>query len=223
MLDPLTDPRAVDLLAAVPEDVHLLSLQFSRAAGEAHTTAAGLSAAQRDTRWKGHAADAFRTSIGRLPVELTRVRAGYSAVAQALTVYEGRLAEIRRAFVRVTGKLAEVRGQLVGAHAAATGANHALQTLVVSRRPSTRALLDCELTAAQADGTVRGYAREAADLQSQAMALLDEFVAVRSICRDTIAAAQHTAPVRPPIAPGDWPAPPLAPAPVAPAPLAAGR
>lgn len=194
MLDPLTDPRAVDLLAAVPEDVHLLALQFSSAAGEADTTAAGLTAAQRDTRWRGDAADAFRTSIGRLPVELTRVRAGYSAVAHALTVYEGRLAEIRAAFVRVTGRLAEVQSQLAGADAAASLANQALRTLAMSRRPGTRALLDAELTGAQADGTVRRYALEAANLQSQAMALLDEFVAVRWICRGTIAAAQHTAP-----------------------------
>lgn len=110
MSDPLADPRAADLLAAVPDDVGLAAAQFRAAAAESEMTAAGLSAARHDGTWTGAAANAFRHAIGRLPSELDQVRAGFSAVAEALTVYESDLARIRPAFTRAMSELAELAG-----------------------------------------------------------------------------------------------------------------
>lgn len=157
MLDPLADPRATDLLAAVPDDVAMLAATFRAAAGEAELTAAGLGAAQQDAVWTGRAADRFRDSIGHVPEELDRVRAGYAAVAAALSAYEPELARVQSTFVTVVA----------------------------------------ELTAIQATGRVDAHARECAELTARAQALLDEFSTVRATCRDEVAAAQATAPVRP--------------------------
>jgi uncharacterized protein YukE len=106
MCDLLADPRAADLLAAVPDEVARAAAQFRSAAGESKMTAAGLSAARHDGTWTGRAADAFRRAIGRLPSELDQIRAGFSAVAEALTTYESELAAIRPAFSKALAELA---------------------------------------------------------------------------------------------------------------------
>ena len=107
MSDPLVDPRAADLLAAVPRDVGVVAADFRTAAAESEATAAGLSAARLDGTWTGRAAAAFRRAIGRLPAELEQVGVGFAAVAQALSAYESELAAIRPAFIRVLAELAE--------------------------------------------------------------------------------------------------------------------
>lgn len=108
MSDPLADPRAADLLAAAPDDVGIAAAQFRTAAGESAVTVAGLGAARHDGTWTGRAADAFRHAIGRLPAELDQVRAGFSAVAEALTAYESDLARVRPAFTKAMSELADL-------------------------------------------------------------------------------------------------------------------
>jgi hypothetical protein len=195
--DPLDDPRATDLLAARPDDVGALAANFRAAAGGSDLTATGLSAARNDGTWTGRAAEAFRHAIGRLPGALRRIRDGYSAVAAALTAYEPELSRIQAAFVQVVADRADVQSRLGIARASADMARAALVTTKQDPHRQPRALAGAELSVAGADGVLEGYRRELATLTGRAVALLDEFAAVRADCRDSIAAAQRTALVRP--------------------------
>lgn len=197
MSDPLDDPRAIDLLAARPDDVSALSVGFRAAAGESGQTATGLRAARSDGTWTGRAADAFRRAIGRLPVELDRVRAGYSAVAEALAAYEPELSRIQSAFERVIAERNDLRSRLAAAQTAAEAARGAFTWTGRTGSADRRSLAAAELASARADGSVALYRDEIARLTASAYALLDEFSAVRGACRDAVAAAQRTAPVRP--------------------------
>jgi uncharacterized protein YukE len=165
MGDPLADPRAAELLAAVPDEVGAVAADFRTAAGESQATAAGLSAARQDGTWTGKAADAFRSAIGRLPLQLDRVGAGFSAVADALTAYETELSAIRAAFKRTVAELADAESRLA---------------------------------AARAVGRAETADSEIARLTRTASQLLDDFSSAREACRSAIAAAQGTAPGRPP-------------------------
>lgn len=196
MSDPVADPRARDLLAAHPDDVAALGATFRGAAGESETTAVGLDAARHDATWTGRAADAFRRAVGRLPPVLGRVRAGYAAVADALAAYEPELARLQGGFTVVVAERTEIEGRLRAAEATARMAH----TDLAARRggaPPWGARPDAELAAARADGAVVAYRAQLAALTQRAFALLDEFATARDACRDAVAAAQQTAPVRP--------------------------
>ena len=194
MIDPLADPRAEDLLAAVPADVSMLAGAFQTAAHEAGMTASGLVAAREDGTWTGAAADSFRGSIGHIPTELERVRSGYQAVATALSDYETTLALVQSEFVRVVGGLSDLRAQIGSAETAATTA----QGSMTPGHPMTyNDLLAAELAVARAKHTLEGYHAQARALAARALALLDDFDTARKLCRATVAAAQRTAPVSP--------------------------
>ena len=194
MTDPLADPRAEDLLAAVPADVSSLAGAFHTAAHEAGMTTTGLVAARDDGTWTGHAADSFRASIGHIPAELERVRTGYQAVATALSDYETTLALVQSEFVSVVGSLSDVRAQTGSAATAATTAQGAM----TPGHPVTyNDLLAAELAIARAKHTLEGYHAQARQLEARALTLLDDFDTARKLCRATVAAAQRTAPVSP--------------------------
>jgi cell wall-associated NlpC family hydrolase len=194
VLDPLSDPRAEDLLAAVPADVSTLATAFHTAAQEAAMTATGLLAAREDGTWTGHAASAFRDSIGQVPGELEHIKRGYAAVATALSDYEVTLALVQSDFVRVVGQLNDLDTQIGTARTAATTA----QTGMTPGHPMTFAQLrQAELAIAQTRHALEGYHAQAAALRSRAFILLEEFDTGRELCRATVAAAQRTAPVRP--------------------------
>ncbi len=157
MSDPLADPRAADLLAAVPHDVGAVAADFRTAAGESRATAAGLSAARLDGTWTGRAAVAFRRAIGRLPAELERVGVGLAAVAQALSAYESELAAIKLAFIRVLAELAEA--ELRAARSGAPVAGDGVELVRLRRRAYelleefSRAREACRYAIAAAKGT----------------------------------------------------------------------
>ena len=194
MIDPLSDPRAEDLLAAIPADVSTLASAFHTAAQEASMTATGLLAAREDGTWTGHAANSFRDSIAQVPSELEHIKLGYSAVATALSDYELSLALVQSEFVKVVGQLSDVTTQIGTAHRAATTARNGMPP---GRPMSLNELRQTELAVAQARHALEGYHAEAATLRSRAFTLLEEFDTARSLCRATVAAAQRTAPVRP--------------------------
>ncbi len=194
MIDPLSDPRAADLLAAVPADVSTLASAFHTAAQEAAMTATGLLAARQDGTWTGHAADSFRDSIGQVPSELEHIKLGYSAVATALSDYEVTLALVQSEFVKVVGQLTDLSTQIGTAHTAATNAQNGMTP---GHPMSFNDLRQAELAVAQARRALEGYHTEAHSLRSRAFTLLDEFDAARGLCRATVQAAQRTAPVRP--------------------------
>lgn len=193
-MNPLSDPRAEDLLAAVPADVSTLASAFHTAASEAAMTAVGLRAAREDGTWTGHAANSFRDSIGHVPSELDHIRQGYSATATALSDYETTLALVQSEFVRVVGQLSDLGTQIGTANTAATNAQDGMNP----GRPMTfRELRQFELAVAQARQALEGYHAEAHSLRSRAFTLLEEFDTARGLCRATVEAAQRTAPVRP--------------------------
>ena len=194
MNDPLSDPRAEDLLAAVPADVSTLASAFHTAAQEAAMTATGLLAAREDGTWTGHAADSFRDSIGQVPSELEHIKRGYSAVATALSDYELALALVQSEFVKVVGQLTDLATQIGTARTAATTAQNGMTP---GHPLSFNDLRQAELAVAQARHALEGYHAEAATLRSRAFTLLEEFDTARSLCRATVAAAQRTAPVQP--------------------------
>ena len=194
MVDPLSDPRAEDLLAAVPADVSTLASAFHTAAQEAAMTSTGLLAAREDGTWTGHAANAFRDSIGQVPSELEHIKRGYSAVATALSDYEVTLALVQSEFVRVVGQLSDLDTQIGTARTAASTA----QGGMIPGQPMTFSQLrQAELAIAQARHALEGYHAQAATLRSRAFILLEEFDTARALCRATVTAAQRTAPVRP--------------------------
>ena len=194
MIDPLTDPRAEDLLAAVPADVSTLASAFHTAAQEAAMTATGLVAAREDGTWTGHAADSFRDSIGHVPSELEHIKRGYSAVATALSDYEVTLALVQSDFVKVVGQLNDLHAQIGTARTTATNAQNGMTP---GHPMSFNDLRQAELAVAQARRALEGYHAEAGTLRSRAFTLLEEFGAARGLCRATVEAAQRTAPVRP--------------------------
>ncbi|HEX3977665.1 MAG TPA: hypothetical protein VHW96_15470 [Solirubrobacteraceae bacterium] len=193
-MDPLSDPRAEDLLAAAPADVSTLASAFHTAAQEAAMTSTGLLAAREDGTWTGHAAGAFRDSIGQVPSELEHIKRGYSAVATALSDYEVTLALVQSDFVRVVGQLSDLDTQIGTARTATTTA----QGGMTPGHPMTfTQLRQAELAIAQARHALEGYHAQAAALRSRAFTLLEEFDTARVLCRATVAVAQRTAPVRP--------------------------
>jgi cell wall-associated NlpC family hydrolase len=194
VIDPLTDRRAEDLLAAVPADVSTLASAFHTAGQEAAMTATGLVAAREDGTWTGHAADSFRDSIGHVPSELEHIKRGYSAVATALSDYEVTLALVQSEFVKVVGQLNDLDTQIGTARTTATNAQNGMTP---GHPMSFNDLRQVELAVAQARRALEGYHSEAGTLRSRAFTLLEEFDAARGLCRATVEAAQRTAPVRP--------------------------
>jgi hypothetical protein len=201
MSDPLADPRAIDLLAAEPDEAAALAGVFRSAASESSDTGVGLAAAQHDGVWTGRAADAFRRAIGVLPRRLGRVGTGFAAVAAALDQYESDLALIQPAFISVIAELQDARARLPGLEAAQVHADGAL--LAASATPRGGRVARAEVAAARADGAVASWNVEIAHLRKRAFELLDEFAAARDSCREAIMAAQRGAPVPPPVGSGE--------------------
>src|SRR5215472_5985997 len=98
MGDPLSDPRAQQLLSADPAEVGALASRFRQVANQAEHSAGALRGAHGDGTWTGSAANAFRTQLGKLPGDLDKVQHSYGAVAQALDVYEGELGPLQSQF-----------------------------------------------------------------------------------------------------------------------------
>lgn len=72
MTDPLTDPRALNLLAAQPDAVDALGQRCTLLACQAHDTSSGVRGAAGAAQWTGDAADTFRRWATKLPVSWIR-------------------------------------------------------------------------------------------------------------------------------------------------------
>jgi cell wall-associated NlpC family hydrolase len=193
--DPRDDPRTPWLLRVAPEEIGALAAGFQTAARESADTAIGLRAAQHDGHWTGHAAQAFRQSIGRLPGQLENIHRGYADVQRALGAYEDTLAELKPKFETAFFQYVSLRSELD----TALRQDHLdVQTLVsqtgvtgITRRQRTqleRAVI--------ADGrTVHGLQTQTEELRVQCQRLLAEFSQARHACHAAIASAAAVAPV----------------------------
>src|ERR1700727_1714150 len=112
MGDPLSDPRARQLLNADPGEVASLASQFRNVANQAERSAAALRGAHGDGTWTGSAADAFWTPLGKLPGALDKVHQSYPEVAQPLDAYEAELGPLQSQFRALSEQLPSARNSM---------------------------------------------------------------------------------------------------------------
>ena len=194
MSDLAADPRAKELLLAAPADVAGLATYFVAAAGESGHTAAGLRAAQHDGLWHGRAADTFRAAIGRLPVSLDALHAGFRDAGTALHAYAVAIGALQSAYGHVTAELAVWRSRVAPAQTAVQDA-----VTILRRRLHTPGTPQREIVAAlhevQRTERALGEIEDAiSGLTPRARALLDAFEQDRAACHARVAAARALAP-----------------------------
>lgn len=196
MSDPLSDPRAADLLSADPGEVWALAITFRQVAGEASTAAAGLRGAQHDAHWTGAAAAAFRRNLGQLPGELDKIHQSYVDVAGALDAYETELSSVQPAFQQLSSQLGAERTSLAGAqgqlHTAQGNFAHALDA--PNAKPNSPAVQNAQHAYLGAVGNVGRLQGEVGGLESQGFRLLDRFEHARDAAKAKVSSAAGIAP-----------------------------
>jgi hypothetical protein len=196
MGDPLSDPRAKDLLAADTGEIGSLAAGFRKVAGQAETAAAGLRGAHGDATWTGLAADAFRAQVGKLPGDLDKVQQSYGDVATALFSYEGQLGPIQSQFRSLSNQLTTARGNLSSAQSSLATAKTNLSTATSTPKATstTPAVVTAHTAVASAGGTVTNLQGDVSGLESRGFHLLDEFDTIRGHARSTVSSAAGIAP-----------------------------
>jgi uncharacterized protein YukE len=196
MSDPLSDPRAADLLSAEPGEVWLLAALFRQVGSEAQGIAGALRGAPDQATWTGGAASAFRANVGQLPAQLDKVQQSYEDVASALSVYESDLADVKPAFQRLAEQLGNARGALGGAQGQLTNDQGTLTTaLSAPHAKSTSPAVQSAHDAVQAaSGTVSRLQGEVSGLEAQGFALLNRFQGARDGCQGKVSSACSLAP-----------------------------
>jgi uncharacterized protein YukE len=196
MSDPLSDPRAADLLSADPGEVWMLAALFRQVGGEAQAIAGALRGAPNEATWTGAAASAFRRTVGQLPGELDKVQQSYEDVAGALDTYESELAQVKPAFQRVAEQLGSVRTALGGAQTQLAGAESNLTNALGAphAKPSSPAVQSAHDAVQSASGTVTRLQGEVSGLEAQGFALLGQFQGARDRCTGKVSSACSLAP-----------------------------
>jgi len=210
MADPLSDPRARDLLAADPGAVGMAAYTLQVVAVEAGAVAGGLrSASGSSEQWWGQAADAFRHTVGNYPAQLDKVHSSYGEAASALNRYEGELASLQSSFRSVQQQLESARSsagalsnQLSAQGQQLTGDNNMLRLEINGHNKPTAAQISADALAGEnyastsnALGQVQG---EVSSLEAQAFRILDSFAGERSSVVSRLSAAAALAPKNPP-------------------------
>jgi uncharacterized protein YukE len=196
MGDPLSDPRAHDLLAADTGEIGSLASGFRTVAGQAQTAAAALRGAHGDATWTGPAADAFRSQLGKLPGDLDKVQQSYGDVARALGSYETELGPIQSQFRSLSTQLTTARGNLSSAQGSLSTAktNVTTATSAPKATATTPAVVNAHNALASASGAVNNLQGEVSGLESRGFHLLDEFDTIRGHARSTVSSAAGIAP-----------------------------
>lgn len=196
MSDPLSDPRAADLLSADPGEVWVLASVFRQVGQEAQSIAGVLRGAPQSATWQGAAADAFRSTVGQLPGELDNVQSSYEAVASALSAYEGELTTLKGSFERLAQQLGAARSSLGSAQGQLSGAQSSLTTALAAphAKPTSPAVQSAHDAVQAANGAVSRMQGEVTGLESQGMALLGQFQGARDHCQGTVSSACSQAP-----------------------------
>lgn len=111
MIDPITDPRAQQLLSAEPGEVLALAQHFSQIATQADNLLWGLTNVGDAPGWSGSASDAYRANINDVPTELNRIYYAHMDVADAFNTYGNQLGFIQDQFDGVARGLQRARGR----------------------------------------------------------------------------------------------------------------
>ena len=196
MSDPLSDPRAADLLSADPGEVWLLSSIFRQVGSEAEAIAGALRGAPNQATWEGAAATAFRSTVGQLPGELEKVQASYEQVGSALTAYESELSDVKPAFERLAQQLGAARSSLSGAQTQLSGAQSSLSTALAAphAKPTSTAVVNAHNAVQSAGGAVTRLQGEVGGLEAHGFALLNQFQGARDRCQGKVSSACSLAP-----------------------------
>ncbi len=196
MSDPLTDPRAQQLLSTSPGELDGLASFFQNVAGQAQEAATGLQGAHGDATWTGGAATAFRAKLGKLPHDLAGVQQSYGDVAHALRTYSTNVTPIQTQFRSVYTQLQTAQGQMTSAQGTLSNAKGALTSAqnAPKAKPTDPAVKSATTAVSGAQGTVNRLQGEISGLDSRGCHLLDEFDTVRRQCRNAVNRAAGQAP-----------------------------
>jgi uncharacterized protein YukE len=196
MSDPLSDPRASDLLSADPGEVWVLAAMFRQVSTESETIAAALRGAPQHATWTGAAASAFRATVGQLPGELDKVQQSYADVAMSLDAYESELSEVKPAFQRLVEQLGNARSALGGAQGQLASAQGHLTTALSAphAKPTSPAVTSAHDAVQTASGSVSRLQGEVGGLEAQGFALLGQFQNARDRCTGKVSSACSLAP-----------------------------
>lgn len=196
MGDPLSDPRAQQLLSADPGEVASLAAQFRKVAQNAETSAAALRGAHGDGTWTGGAADAFRTQLGKLPGDLDKVQQSYGQVAQALDAYEAELGPLQSQFRSLSQQLTSARNSLSGAQTSLSTAKSNLNTATQAPHATstTPAVVNAHSAVSSASSAVGNLEGEVSGLESRGFHILDAFDTDRGRALSAVSSAAGIAP-----------------------------
>jgi uncharacterized protein YukE len=185
MSDPLSDPRAADLLAADPGEVWVLAAVFRQVGGEAQSIAGALRGAPQEATWEGAAADAFRRTLGQLPGELDKVQSSYEHVAGALDSYETELSTVKASFQRLAQQLGSARSALGGAQGQLSSAQSGLAGALAAphAKPSSPAMQSAHDALNAATGAVSRLQGEVSGLDYSGLAVRDRKAACHRLER----------------------------------------
>ncbi|MDQ6744871.1 MAG: hypothetical protein M3Z27_02455 [Actinomycetota bacterium] len=196
MGDPRSDPRALRLLAVKVSEVEALVAACRRLADEAGSATSGLRGAAHDGTWSGHAADAYRHALGKLPAKLSQVHTAYTEAGDALDRYAWELAPLQTGFLSIAQQLQAEQASLARANARLAGARSTLnqatsQVVMVGALPGVGQSAQAALTNAQ--DAVQAAGSDAANAQGQVSALerqgyqiLEDFDNVRHQARGAV-------------------------------------
>jgi hypothetical protein len=196
MGDPLTDPRAQQLLNADLGEIGSLASSFHRVASQAQNSARSLRGAQGDATWTGQAADAFRTQLGSLPGDLDKVQQSYGEVAGGLDSYEGQLGPIKSQFQSLATQLRSAQSSLTTAQGQLSTAKTNLSTASTAKgaKPTSAPVVDAHNAVSTASGAVGRLQGDVSGLEGHGYRLLDEFDTIRGQARSTVSSAAGIAP-----------------------------
>ncbi len=196
MSDPLSDPRAADLLSADPGEVWILAALFRQVGTEAQGIAGALRGAPHEATWTGAAASAFRANVGQLPSQLDKVQQSYEDVAGALSSYESELNDVKPAFRHIAEQLGNARGALSGAQGQLANAQGNLTNALAAphAKATSPAVQNAHDAVQSASGTVLRMQGEVSGLEAQGFALLNRFQGARDGCQGKVSNACSLAP-----------------------------
>jgi hypothetical protein len=109
-VDPCSDPRAAELMAIDDSTLSALIGRFVDATRRASFASRGLTAAATETVWTGGAADAFKSSIGKLPRQLDQVLNSYYGVRAALEAYQTEVDQLKLRWTRSVAGIEQAEG-----------------------------------------------------------------------------------------------------------------
>jgi hypothetical protein len=207
MSDPLTDPRAQDLLNADCGEIEGIHQIFATVATQATDCVSVLGRIASSPTWTGPAADAAKSSIQSLAPKLTQIGDAYTQSASALWAYSDTVTTVQPQFKALQQQLqstAATISSLSGTESQQQGALQSAVTikrLTVSNDPSTsdvkamnKTITGDSSALGETDSQLSSAQGTLATQQAQGMALLQVFSDARQSAIARVTGLAHQAP-----------------------------